>query len=184
MLFCDNLFDFLSLKTDVNVPSKSNEQKNFEKTYFFVCNLKATDEKSRIRLRYSVVQIHGSGSVPKCHGSTKLFNIIVLCCPGACPEGGAGEHAWPGVRVRQGALHGLVLQSKAFHHSHLQVSWDILFVGYRYLFLDVAPDFSYSIAVCDCTIQAMQDFLCFFLKYGTVHSLFPKFWTRFRVCEV
>jgi hypothetical protein len=29
--------------------------------------LKATDEKSRIRIRKSVVRIHGSGSVPKCH---------------------------------------------------------------------------------------------------------------------
>jgi hypothetical protein len=37
----------LSLKTDVNVPSKSKKQKNL----FFVDILKATDEKSRIRIQ-------------------------------------------------------------------------------------------------------------------------------------
>jgi hypothetical protein len=31
LLFCDFFFDYLSLKTDVNVPSKINKQKNFEK---------------------------------------------------------------------------------------------------------------------------------------------------------
>ncbi len=35
------LFDFLSMKTDVNVPSKSKKQKNL----FFVGILSATDEK-------------------------------------------------------------------------------------------------------------------------------------------
>ncbi len=39
------LYDFLSLKNDVTVPSKSNKQKNL----FFVAFLKVTDEKSRIR---------------------------------------------------------------------------------------------------------------------------------------
>jgi hypothetical protein len=62
MLFCD----FLSLKTDVNVHSKSNKQK----TFFGI--MKATDENSRIRIRKSVVRIRGFGSVPKSHGSTKL----------------------------------------------------------------------------------------------------------------
>jgi hypothetical protein len=55
----------------LNVPSKSNKQKNFEeKKQFFVAILKATDKKSRIRIRKSVVRISGSGSgsVPKCHG--------------------------------------------------------------------------------------------------------------------
>jgi hypothetical protein len=41
------LYDFLSLKNDVNVPSKSNKQKN-RKKWFFVG---VTDEKSRIRNR-------------------------------------------------------------------------------------------------------------------------------------
>jgi hypothetical protein len=49
--------DFLSLKNDVNEPSKSNEQKN----RFFVGVLKVNDENSRI-----------PGSVPKCHGSETL----------------------------------------------------------------------------------------------------------------
>ncbi len=35
------------------------------------CHLSVT-EKSRIWFRKSVVQIRGSGSVPKCHGSTTL----------------------------------------------------------------------------------------------------------------
>jgi hypothetical protein len=44
------LFDFLSLKTDVNVPEKSNkQQKNLKKNTFF--DLVASDEKSRIRIR-------------------------------------------------------------------------------------------------------------------------------------
>jgi hypothetical protein len=52
----------LFLKTDVNVPTirVSNKQRNL----FFVAILKATEEKSRIRL-YGLAT--GSGSVPKCH---------------------------------------------------------------------------------------------------------------------
>jgi hypothetical protein len=42
-------FDFLSLKNDVNVPSKSNKQKNF------VGLLKVNGENSRIRIR---IRIH------------------------------------------------------------------------------------------------------------------------------
>ncbi len=38
------LYDFLSLKNDVNIPSKSTKQKNLEKNYFFVDVLKVTDE--------------------------------------------------------------------------------------------------------------------------------------------
>ncbi len=62
------LLEFLPSYTDVNVPSKSNKQKNLrKKNLFFVGFLTATDEKSRIW-----VQIFGSGSIPKCHGSTTL----------------------------------------------------------------------------------------------------------------
>jgi hypothetical protein len=43
------LFDFLSLKKDVNVPSKSNKLK--KKNYFSVGILKVYDENSRIRNR-------------------------------------------------------------------------------------------------------------------------------------
>jgi hypothetical protein len=42
-------FDFLSLKNDVNVPSKSNKQNNF-----FVGVLKVNDENSRIRIRIRI----------------------------------------------------------------------------------------------------------------------------------
>jgi hypothetical protein len=45
--FMTSLGYFLSLKTNVNVPSKSKKQQNFEKNLFL---LKATDEKSRIRI--------------------------------------------------------------------------------------------------------------------------------------
>ncbi len=57
------LFDFLSSQTDINVPLKINMQKNL----FFVGFLTATDEKSTIW-----IQIFGSGSILKCHGSTTL----------------------------------------------------------------------------------------------------------------
>ena len=40
--------DILSLKNDVNVPSKSNKQKNFFLNLFFVGVLKVNDENSRI----------------------------------------------------------------------------------------------------------------------------------------
>jgi hypothetical protein len=47
-------------------------KKLLKKNLFFVGILAATDEKIRIRIRMSVVRIHGFGSVPKCHGSTTL----------------------------------------------------------------------------------------------------------------
>ncbi len=37
------------MKKNLNVPSKSNKQKNYENNLFFVGILKVTDEKSRIR---------------------------------------------------------------------------------------------------------------------------------------
>ncbi len=60
----------------VNVLSKSNKPKNFDKKLFFYCILSATDEtsririQSRIRIRKSVVRIPGSGSV-----GTKMSRI-------------------------------------------------------------------------------------------------------------
>ncbi len=48
----------------VNVPSKSNKQKKTEKKKeFFVGISKVTDEKSRIRIPWSEVQIRGSESI-------------------------------------------------------------------------------------------------------------------------
>jgi hypothetical protein len=49
-MFCD-FFDFLSLKNDVNVASKSNKQKTLRKKLFIVAILKVTDENSRIQSR-------------------------------------------------------------------------------------------------------------------------------------
>ncbi len=68
------LYDFLSWKNDVNVPSKRNEQKTLEEKNGFVGILRVKDENSRIwiRIHWSEVRIRGSGSVPKCHGSTTL----------------------------------------------------------------------------------------------------------------
>ncbi len=42
--------DFLSLKTDVNVPSKSNKQENFEKAYFLLasCQPESVYDKNRL----------------------------------------------------------------------------------------------------------------------------------------
>jgi hypothetical protein len=67
------LFDFLSLKNDVNLPSKSNKN-FFVKIKFFVGILKVNDENSRIRIHQSETWIRGSGSgsTPKCHGSATL----------------------------------------------------------------------------------------------------------------
>ncbi len=52
------LFDFLSLKSDVNVPSISNKQKNFILNLFFVAILKVE------------TKIAGSGSISQRHGSS------------------------------------------------------------------------------------------------------------------
>jgi hypothetical protein len=43
------LFDFLSLKNDVNVPSKNSKQKKCVKKLVFAGILKVNDENSRIR---------------------------------------------------------------------------------------------------------------------------------------
>ncbi len=45
------LFDFISMKNDVDVPSKSNKQKIIFKSYFFGGVLKVNDKNSRIRIR-------------------------------------------------------------------------------------------------------------------------------------
>jgi len=66
------LYDFLSLKNEVNVTSKSNKQKN--RNFVVVDVLKVTDEKAgsagSASPRYG---IRGFGSLPKCHGSGTLF---------------------------------------------------------------------------------------------------------------
>ncbi len=64
------LFDFIYLKDDVSVPSKSNKQKNFFLNWFFVGIFRVTDENGRIRIHFSEAWIRGSrsGSTTKCHG--------------------------------------------------------------------------------------------------------------------
>jgi hypothetical protein len=51
-------------------------KKTFLKNKFFIDKLKVTNENSRIRIRirihYSEIWIHGSGSVPKFHGYETL----------------------------------------------------------------------------------------------------------------
>jgi len=69
---------FLSLKNDVNVASKSNGQKNFEKNIIFICRLEVTDENKRSRILSRIrIQIRiriRPGFLPKCHGSaTPIF---------------------------------------------------------------------------------------------------------------
>ena len=55
--------------------------------------------------------------------ASSITNYVDLL--GTGPEGGAGEYAGPGVRLCAGALHGLVLQPQALHHTHIQVAaWD------------------------------------------------------------
>jgi hypothetical protein len=64
------LYDFLSIKTDINVPSISKKQKTLEKNIFFVGFLSAIEGKSRIRIR-----------IRKCHGSTTKTKLpMQLCC--------------------------------------------------------------------------------------------------------
>jgi hypothetical protein len=65
------------LKTDVNVPAVSIQQRG--KNLVFIEILKATDEKSRIQIRKSVV-IWGPGSVPKRHVSGTLLKIPTVKC--------------------------------------------------------------------------------------------------------
>jgi hypothetical protein len=65
------VYDVLSLKNDANAPSKSKSKKL--RINLFVDIFKADEEKNRIRIRNSLVQIPGSGSVPKCHGFTTLI---------------------------------------------------------------------------------------------------------------
>jgi hypothetical protein len=51
------------MKTDVNLPLKSNKQKNFGKrTYFLLASYQPLTKKA--------------GSVPICHGSTTLFGSV------------------------------------------------------------------------------------------------------------
>jgi hypothetical protein len=68
--------NLLSLKTGVVVPTVNNRKK----TIFFVGFLRATEEKSRIRIRNPVVRVSGSGSGPgpaaKRYGSGTLERII------------------------------------------------------------------------------------------------------------
>ncbi len=66
--------EYLSWKTDVNVPTESNKQNKLEKNVF-VGNLEVTAEKTRIRsrIRKSSERTQVSGSVPKCHGSGTLL---------------------------------------------------------------------------------------------------------------
>jgi|688.fasta_scaffold1496910_1 hypothetical protein len=54
------------------VKSKKRRKKHI------VAIMKATEEKSRIRILNSVVRIRGSGSVPTCHGSTTLVKTLPI----------------------------------------------------------------------------------------------------------
>jgi hypothetical protein len=77
------LFEFLSLKNDVNVASKSHKQKKLCKKITFllasgrsVTKIEGSGSRILIRIRIWIHQseawIRGSGSTPKCHGSATL----------------------------------------------------------------------------------------------------------------
>ncbi len=70
------LFDFLSVKNDVNVPSKSNKQNFFFKKLVFCWHLEGQWRKKagsgsriRIQIHYSEAWIPGPGSISQRHGS-------------------------------------------------------------------------------------------------------------------
>ncbi len=83
-MFRDSFMPFYLRKreNDVNVPSKSNKQKNLERNKFFVGVLAVKDENSRtwgrIRIPWSEARIRGSSSIPKCHRSTKQYKTIEI----------------------------------------------------------------------------------------------------------
>jgi hypothetical protein len=56
------------MKTDENVPSKSNKHKNLEKNLFLLA-CQPLPKNSRIRIRKSVVRIRGSGKMSRIHNS-------------------------------------------------------------------------------------------------------------------
>jgi hypothetical protein len=75
------------LRNDVNVPSKSNKQKELRKQLFFVAFLKATDENSRIQIRWSEVLIRIRTKMSRIRNTglnctdvnahnTKLFSVV------------------------------------------------------------------------------------------------------------
>ncbi len=70
---------FSSFKNNVNIPSKRNKHKNFEKNINYVGVLKVTDEKIRIRsrIRQSNVRILGYGSVQKCNVLNTAFALYM-----------------------------------------------------------------------------------------------------------
>ncbi len=76
-MFCDFffLFDFLSMKTGVNGPSKSIKQKNF----FFAGILSATDEKSGIQIRKSVARILIRTSKSRIHNTGANCSSFAVC---------------------------------------------------------------------------------------------------------
>jgi hypothetical protein len=59
-----------------------------KKKKIFLHPLKVIEERSRIRIHQSEIQIRGSGSgsAPKCHESPTLLYCMVhvLCCHGIC----------------------------------------------------------------------------------------------------
>ncbi len=65
------LYDFLSLKTDVNVPSKNNKQKNLERKKL-IFGPESHGRKQQDPDPVERICGSGYGSVPTCHGSTTL----------------------------------------------------------------------------------------------------------------
>ncbi len=85
LIFFDFFFDFLSLGTDVNVPSVStvNKLKYFEKKNIFVGILSATEKKARnrrrTRIRKSVVRIRTKMS--RIHNTVCTLSFVATNSP-------------------------------------------------------------------------------------------------------
>jgi hypothetical protein len=96
-----------------------NKQKNLEKKIYFVGIMKVTEEKSRIRIRISVSgfvsQWCGSGSVPKCHGSTTQLKSVTGLDPFV------GSARFSRKEIRDGILkHKFDKKLESFAHSQPQ----------------------------------------------------------------
>ncbi len=106
------LLDFLSLKNDVNVPSKSNKQVNDENNKIQI--------RIQIRIHLSEAWIRGSGSTPKCHGSgTLLAPPLSVSFGSGIRDGKKSGSTWFGIQDKHPGsemLHIIAMPANRLFH--------------------------------------------------------------------